>query len=389
MTRSILKQLTEACKIFISSTMDDLKDLRKNVADIITKSENVPIMAENIVDVGSPKEIIEQKLDECDCYLGIFDRRWGYVPPDDNPEKLSVTAIEYQRAKKNRIPRLILISKKGKEKELEEFIDKFSHYEKGNWRNDYEDEAELLSLVTRGIPKLISKAHYSIGLVEDKENYLSVMPPIVSPSVATYYDQIEDIDLNEIEYITEKILHRINSDALLSAWSDLEIFTRSKRIWKHKSVWDVLDKEIFAFDKSDHINDAIFIIKGMCFTSKRDNTDEVVIHVRQSYMQALEHILGSEEEKLINSKPDIKQILEYTSTQKERFFVFWRAWKMCAKIKNDHQYSRSITAFITDLEKADPKYKSLIWKELYDLIEKSPDLMIRKRAKELKSLLFS
>ena len=47
--------MAEAYKIFISSTMNDLKDLRKRVADIITESENVPIMAENIMDIGSPK----------------------------------------------------------------------------------------------------------------------------------------------------------------------------------------------------------------------------------------------------------------------------------------------------------------------------------------------
>ena len=76
--------------------MNDHRDLRKKVADIITESENVPIMAENIMDIGNPKEIVEQKIDDCDCYLGIFDRRWGYIPADNNPEKLSVTAIEYQ-----------------------------------------------------------------------------------------------------------------------------------------------------------------------------------------------------------------------------------------------------------------------------------------------------
>jgi hypothetical protein len=80
---------------------------------------------------------------------------WEYVPPDDNPEKLSVTAIEYQRAKKNRIPRLILISKKEKEKELQEFINKISDYENGDWRNDCVDETELYRLVTRGIKKTI------------------------------------------------------------------------------------------------------------------------------------------------------------------------------------------------------------------------------------------
>jgi hypothetical protein len=121
--------LTEAYKIFVSSTMNDLRNLRKKVADIVTESENTPLIAENVMDLGSPKEVIERKIDECDRYLGIFDKRWGYVPPDNNPEKLSVTAIEYQRSKNNRIPRLILVSKKEKDKELQEFIDKISEKE--------------------------------------------------------------------------------------------------------------------------------------------------------------------------------------------------------------------------------------------------------------------
>ena len=81
----------------------------------------------------------------------------GIYPADNDPEKLSVTVIEYQRSKKNRIPRLILVSKKEKEKVLQEFIDKISHYENGDWGNDYEDEPELLRVVTRRIPKLVSK----------------------------------------------------------------------------------------------------------------------------------------------------------------------------------------------------------------------------------------
>jgi hypothetical protein len=208
------------------------------------------------MDLGSPKEVIERKIDECDCYLGIFDKRWGYVPPDNNPEKLSVTAIEYQRSKNNRIPRLILVSKKEKDKELQEFIDKISGYENGEWRNDYEDETELLRLVTRGIPKLVSQleAQHPDSQVDDSDIYLySPQTPIVSPSVATYYDTIRDISADEIDFIIEKILHSTNSDVLLSAWSDLEIFTRSKRVWKHESVWRALDKELIAYDKSDYI----------------------------------------------------------------------------------------------------------------------------------------
>lgn len=379
--------MTRAYKVFVSSTMRDLGDQRKKVADIITESEHTPIMAENIMDVGSPKEIIERKIDECDCYLGIFDRKWGYVPPENNPEKLSITAIEYHRSKKNRIPRLILVSKKEKDKELQEFVDKISNYEKGEWRNDYKDDTKLLRLVTRGIPKLVAEieAQYS-GY---KDNLLLVSPPIVSPSVATYHDTIEDISADEITFITERILRSTNSDVLLSAWSDLEIFTRSKRVWKHESVWEALNKEILASDKSEYINDAIFILKGICFTSKRDKSEVAIQHVREFYTQRLEYILSSQEEKLLKSKPDIKQIFEFTYSDEERFHIFWRSWKKCAKIEEDHKYSRSISAFITDLERADSNYKYSIRREIYELIENSLNPMIRKRAKEIRSLLFS
>ena len=66
----------------------------------------------------------------------------------------------------------------------------------------------------------------------------------MSPSIATYADTIQDISTDEINFITDKILRSANSDILLSAWRDLEIFTRNKRVWRHESVWEVLSKEM-------------------------------------------------------------------------------------------------------------------------------------------------
>lgn len=220
--------------------MNDLKVLRKKVADIIIESENMPIMAEFIMEIGSPKEIIEEEIDACDCYLGIFDKKWGYIPPNNNPDNLSVSAIEYERAKKKRIPRLILVSKKEKEKELEKFINKISNYEGGEWCNDYQDEAELLRLVTRGIPKLVAEIKAGYGSAKcDKDEHLFLLPPLVSPSIVTYSDKIEDISPEKLDFIIEKILGSANSDVLLSAWSDLEIYTRNKRTWKQRNVCTV------------------------------------------------------------------------------------------------------------------------------------------------------
>ncbi|MFZ0896823.1 MAG: hypothetical protein WAZ77_20165, partial [Candidatus Nitrosopolaris sp.] len=81
--------------------------------------------------------------------------------------------------------------------------------------------------------------------------------------------------------------------------------------------------------------------------------------MRQVYTQK------SNEEKLLRSKPDVKQIFGFIFSEGERFYIFWRAWKVCARIKDDHQYSRSITAFITDLERANSKHKYSIRRELY------------------------
>jgi hypothetical protein len=62
-------------KIFISSVMNDLNEVRKKISVTVVESENVPIMAENFVNVtNSPRYVIESKVDECDAYIGIFDK---------------------------------------------------------------------------------------------------------------------------------------------------------------------------------------------------------------------------------------------------------------------------------------------------------------------------
>ncbi|MGC2668604.1 MAG: DUF4062 domain-containing protein, partial [Candidatus Nitrosopolaris sp.] len=95
-------------RIFISSTMDDLQEERHKIAIEIMKSENVPIMAEYMINVlDRPRGALEKKVDGCDGYLGVFHKKWGWVPENDNPSKLSVTALEYERAKGRNIPCLI------------------------------------------------------------------------------------------------------------------------------------------------------------------------------------------------------------------------------------------------------------------------------------------
>ncbi len=142
-------------RIFISSTMNDLKEERSIIKDIITGSGNVPIMSEMTIDIHNrPRKAIERQIERCDCYIGVFHSRWGYVPITDNPEKLSVTAIEYEKARELALPRLILISSAEKEPEFQNFLDNISRFETGDWRNKYDNLIELTKIVSQAISRL-------------------------------------------------------------------------------------------------------------------------------------------------------------------------------------------------------------------------------------------
>jgi hypothetical protein len=90
-------------RIFISSTMEDLEEEQYKISIELMKSQNIPIMAE---------------FNKCEGYIGIFHKRWEYIPEKDDPDNLSVTTIEYGWAKKRNILRLILKSTYKKDDEL-------------------------------------------------------------------------------------------------------------------------------------------------------------------------------------------------------------------------------------------------------------------------------
>jgi hypothetical protein len=347
---------------------------RRKVAEIIAATENIPILAENMIPVDkSPKEAIEAELDGCDCYIGIFYKKWGSIPKKDNPEKLSVTAMEYKRAKKNNIPRLILISKEKKEKKLQKFIDEISDYDKGDWRKEYKDHEELLRLVTRGVYELTNAVRSRVKKVavgtEGRHVY----------SLGTYTDKIEDVKVEEVMFFIEKTTST-NRHIRLSAWEDLEMLARGKRLWKHDAIWDVLSNQISSENPGEYINEALFVLKGMLFTNLHERNEEVVTRVRNNFQFELEQMLGPGEKAWTKSRSDIKQILECIVEGEGLFQIFWNGWERAARnLEDDDQYEKAIAPFVNDLAKADANVKSRFRIKLYDLID-SHDEKISRRA---------
>src|SRR4051794_723455 len=48
-------------------------------------------------------------VEACDLYLGIFAWRYGYVPDKDNPDKRSITELEFRHAVSQGKPCLIFL----------------------------------------------------------------------------------------------------------------------------------------------------------------------------------------------------------------------------------------------------------------------------------------
>jgi hypothetical protein len=125
----VLKAMTT---VYLSSTYEDLKDHRRAVFDALRQSDyRVIAMEDYIATDERPVEKCLNDVDQADIYVGIFAFRYGYVPPSDhgNPDGLSITELEFRRAKGKK-PCLIFLVKKG-ETWNTNFIDACTENDKG------------------------------------------------------------------------------------------------------------------------------------------------------------------------------------------------------------------------------------------------------------------
>jgi hypothetical protein len=91
--------------VMISSTAWDLPDHRSGIRDACERAGFEPHMMEKLPALDA--DAIEASLrlvDEAEVYVGVFAYRYGYVPQGHD---ISITEMEYNRAVKRDIPRLI------------------------------------------------------------------------------------------------------------------------------------------------------------------------------------------------------------------------------------------------------------------------------------------
>jgi hypothetical protein len=100
----------EKMKIYLSSTYNDLKVHRTKVARRLRQAGCDVVMMEEYAARDLPVPLAcKRDVGACDLYVGVFAWRYGYVPEDDNPDRLSVTEMEYAAAGEKPMTRLTFL----------------------------------------------------------------------------------------------------------------------------------------------------------------------------------------------------------------------------------------------------------------------------------------
>lgn len=97
-------------KVYVSSTYEDLKECRRAVEQELRRLGHLDVAMETYA--AEHRSSLQRCLDDvagCDIYVGIFAWRYGWVPEHDNPDRRSITDLEYRRAIEEDKPCLIFL----------------------------------------------------------------------------------------------------------------------------------------------------------------------------------------------------------------------------------------------------------------------------------------
>ena len=97
--------------------------------------QDVVAMEDYVAQDQRPLQKCLKDVASCDIYIGIFAWRYGYIPEKNNIKKLSITELEYLKAGKIHIPRLIFL--------LRDDVPWSPHFIDGTAQSDNKSKADI------------------------------------------------------------------------------------------------------------------------------------------------------------------------------------------------------------------------------------------------------
>ena len=95
-------------KVYVSSTVADLKAEREAVIDWLVQARHQPVHS-YLPDSETARDSCLSDIDGCDLYVLILGHRYGHVPQANNPDGLSITHLEFRHAVERGMPRVALL----------------------------------------------------------------------------------------------------------------------------------------------------------------------------------------------------------------------------------------------------------------------------------------
>jgi hypothetical protein len=109
-------------KVYVSSTIVDLKQERQAVVDWLRAARHQAVDS-YLPDSDTVRDSCLDDVGTCELYVLILGHRYGFQPPDKNPEGVSITQLEFRRAGECGIPRIALVRTSIPDVRLSEFDD--------------------------------------------------------------------------------------------------------------------------------------------------------------------------------------------------------------------------------------------------------------------------
>lgn len=195
--------------VFISSTIDDLKDVRSEIEKELTdmeifeavRVENLPATDED------SRNVCLNGVAAADAIVIILCERYGFIPSKHNPEKLSVTHLEYREAKRLKRPIFVFI-KEGVEQEedLEKFTQEVSDFDEGVFRKTWEAVDTLRDEVRRSLLFWLSRLARKRKSYENKGGWvekLTTFPEL--QEIQTLFQTTSTSKVDHTEWIEDTL----------------------------------------------------------------------------------------------------------------------------------------------------------------------------------------
>ena len=201
--------MAERIDVMISSTARDLPDYRRQAMDACVRQGMFPIMMEHLPAMGDDAISASMAMvDEAEIYLGIIARRYGYIPEG---HEISITEMEYNRARERGIPCLIFImdddaaektasdDDAAKAAKLSAFKERLKVDQVVNF---FETPIDLRAQIINSLSRFITRQMHAL-------HRPSLIPPAPEPYIAHPYTLLETEGLfgrqKELDHLTEWI----------------------------------------------------------------------------------------------------------------------------------------------------------------------------------------